>query len=253
MNLFFKQAGEGKALLLLHGLFGSLENLGMIARPLSEKFQTYSLDLPNHGRSPHDDHISLESLADSVVTWMDQQKLENVSLVGHSLGGKTAMEIALAQPERIEKLAVIDIAPVAYQSNHDDVFAGLLAIDPEQLNSREEADEMLANYLHDSTLRSFLLKNLIRDQVGRFAWRMNLKVLHRDYMKILEANRDGNYDGPVLFLKGEHSNYIKDEYKPAVISRFPKAQMKIIQGTRHWLHAEKPEMVSRALSKFLLS
>lgn len=251
MTLYSKRAGAGEPLLLLHGLFGSLENLGSLARAFSDNYCVYSLDLPNHGRSSHSSHISLPLLAKSIVEWMDENALEQASIVGHSLGGKTAMEIALRWPTRVNKLVVMDIAPVHYRAHHDDVFAGLLAIRPEELDSRQQAESILEEYVSEPALRSFLLKNLVRNDDGKFAWRINLPVLHKDYDNILQGNSEGEFAGPVLFLKGEHSNYIREQHRDAILQRFPNASSKIISGTQHWLHAEKPDLVSKAILRFL--
>lgn len=249
--LYSRQAGEGEPLLLLHGLFGSLENLGTLARIFSEKFCVHSVDLPNHGRSDHSAQISLPLLAEAIIAWMDGKNLQKLSVVGHSLGGKTAMEIALRWPQRINKLVVMDIAPVQYRAHHDAVFAGLLAINPDSLESRQQVEKILAEHLDEVALRSFLLKNLVRDDEGKFAWRINLPVLHRDYDQLLVGNSEGKFTGPVLFLKGEHSDYIREEHREEILKRFPHATSKTISGTQHWLHAEKPDLVAKAILRFL--
>ncbi len=252
MPLFSRQSGEGSPLVLLHGLFGSLENLGVLARPLSEHFCVHAVDLPNHGRSMHTASLSLSVLAETLAEWMDQQGLEKAHFVGHSLGGKAAMEFALRWPERVDSLSVLDIAPVPYSAHHDAVFKALHALDVTAVKTRQDADQQMQAYLEDASLRSFLLKNLQKDKEGKFHWRINLSVIARDYANILEGNRAGIYSGPVLFLKGETSPYILKEHQQAIHSCFPHAQFRIISGTGHWLHAEKPELVSKSLLKFLL-
>lgn len=251
MTLYSRQAGAGSPLVLLHGLFGSLENLGTLARSFSEKFCVYSVDLPNHGRSDHSDEISLPLLAEAVVAWMDANNIKQADFVGHSLGGKTAMEIALRWPQRVNKLVVMDIAPVQYHAHHDDVFAGLLAIDPPKLESRQQAEKILAEHVGEIATRSFLLKNLVRNDDGKFAWRMNLPVLYRDYDKLLMGNSEGKFHGPALFLRGELSDYVQEKHREEILKRFPNANSKTISGTQHWLHAEKPDLVSKAILRFL--
>lgn len=253
MSLNYKQAGEGEALLLIHGLFGSLENLGTLARSLSSHFCVYSLDLPNHGRSPHTASTSLPLLAEGVEKFMDELGLEKVNILGHSLGGKTAMEMAMRKPERIHKLVVLDIAPVQYSAHHDEVFAALHAIKPQALKTRQDAEAVFKQFLTEPALISFLMKNLQRDQQGHFSWRINLPVLYRDYDKILMGNSQGNFFGPVMFIKGEHSNYVQEAHRPEIQKRFSNVQLKVVAGTAHWLHAEKPTLVSNIALRFLNS
>ncbi len=253
-SLYFRQAGEGEPLLLIHGLFGSLENLGALARPLAETFRVYSLDLPNHGRSPQVETLSLASMTETLLAWLDEEKLGQVHLLGHSLGGKVAMELALRHPQRVKNLVVLDIAPVDYPPHHNEVFAGLLALDTAQLQSRSEADQLLKAHVPEIAVRSFLLKNLVKDPQGGFAWRMNLPVIHRDYPQLIAANRRGaRFDGNTLFIKGGNSDYLQTEYREEILERFPKAAIKIVPDTGHWLHAEKPELVARLAKRFLVN
>ncbi|HEY7773437.1 MAG TPA: alpha/beta fold hydrolase [Marinagarivorans sp.] len=247
------KAGSPSApVVLLHGLFGSMENLGVLARDLAPRAKVYSVDLPNHGRSPHTAAMSLSSLAQALLEWLDEQAIDRASFVGHSLGGKVAMELALMAPERCRKLAVIDIAPVRYEPHHAAVFEGLLAINPAALTSRSDADSQLKTYVPALPVRSFLLKNLQKTDAG-YAWRMNLPVLRDTYPALIEANRQPSvpFDGEVLFVKGGDSSYILEEHRDAIQSRFPHAKLRIVAGTGHWLHAEKPEHLGRILNRFL--
>ena len=252
MDLHWRVQGAGAPVVLVHGLFGSMENLGMLARALAEHFKVYSLDLPNHGRSPHVETMSLHSMAQDLRSWMDQQGLASAHFVGHSLGGKAVMELALEAPERCQKLAVIDIAPVAYGPHHTDVFAGLAAVDVSALTHRSQADVILQPYVPELAVRSFLLKNLSKGQQG-FSWRMNLPVIHRDYPALIAANRTTNtpFSGDVLFVKGGDSAYILEEHRQAITARFSNAKLRRVTGTGHWLHAEKPEHVAQLLVRFL--
>ena len=251
--LYFRSQGQGDPLVMIHGLFGSMENLGTIAKQLADTFTVFSIDLPNHGRSPHSGEMSLTTMMEDVCAWMDSQGLTRAHFLGHSLGGKTAMELALSHPERVQKLVVLDIAPVHYPPHHNEVFAGLLSIEPDSLGSRQEADQLLMPHVPETAVRSFLLKNLVREEAG-FRWRMNVPVIHRRYGDLIRENRaDKQFNGPVLFLKGGDSNYIGEEYRADIINRFPAAQVKIVAGTGHWLHAEKPELVALLSKKFLLN
>ncbi|WP_045857190.1 alpha/beta fold hydrolase [Teredinibacter purpureus] len=252
MPLHVKEAGAGKPVVLIHGLFGSLENLGGLARQLAEHYHVFSLDLPNHGRSQHTEDTSLSQMADSVFRWLNAQPFQHASFIGHSLGGKVAMELALCHPEKVDRLAVLDIAPVHYAPHHEQVFKGLLSLQPATLPSRSEADAQLSAYVPELPIRSFLLKNLVRQEQG-FGWRMNLPTLHRHYARLVSGNRRGQvYKGNTLFLKGGNSDYIGEQHRDEILSRFPNAKVKIVAGTGHWLHADKPDLVARLLQRFLL-
>lgn len=249
--LHYKVAGAGKPLVLLHGLFGSLENLGAIARLLSAQFTVYSVDLPNHGRSAHRTGAGLTQMAHAIWQWLEEVGVANPAIVGHSLGGKVAMEIALTHPDRVAGLVVIDIAPVAYPPRHQDVFAGLNAVDPAALSSRMEAETQLSAYVQEAAVRSFLLKNLVKGDNG-FSWRMNLEDIQREYPRLIDENRaDAAFGAPVLFLKGGTSDYIRPDHHQAISHRFPAAQFKVIANAGHWLHAEKPELTATVIRKFL--
>lgn len=243
---------EGDPLIVIHGLFGSLENLGVVSRQLSDEFSVFALDLPNHGRSDHSDTTSLTSMAEAVVAWMDNEGLQQAHFLGHSLGGKVSMEIALRYPERVKKLVVADIAPVAYGRRHEDVFAAFRAVDLSNLKSRMEADKQMRPHVAELSTRSFLLKNLEKSDDGWF-WRVNLDGLIEAYDELIAANTTshGSFAGEVLFIKGEHSPYILPEHREPILSLFPKAGVKVISNTQHWLHAEKPDIFVGIARRFL--
>lgn len=241
------------AVVLIHGLFGSYENLGMIARSLSEQYQVVNVDVRNHGRSGHSADMSYRQMADDLAQTLDALELAQVALLGHSMGGKLAMTFALLHPERVTKLILADIAPVAYPPRHNSIFAGLEAVDLAKLTSRAEADKQLAEYINEAGVRQFLLKSLVKDN-DRFYWRFNLAALKANYAALIgEPLVQGQYSGPVLFIKGDDSDYILPEHRPAILQLFPQAQAKIIQGTGHWLHAEKPAAFTKLVQDFLLS
>lgn len=237
-------------ILVIHGLFGSLENLAGVARPLAESRNVYSIDLPNHSRSPHTETTSLVQMAEEVLAWMDSQGLAKIDLVGHSLGGKVAMEIALQHPERVNRLVVMDIAPVKYPPHHNQVFAGLQSLDTQSLSSRSAADAHMLQYVPELAVRSFLLKNLIKSGDG-FAWRFNLPVVARDYPELIAGNSAGVFEGPVMFLKGGDSDYITEVHREPILTRFPSASVKVVEKTGHWLHADKPVVVAKLIKNFL--
>ena len=236
----------------VHGLFGSLENLGTITRVLKTDYCVYAVDLPNHGRSPHTAHTSLEAMTAALVEWLDTMGLERAHFLGHSLGGKVVMELALRYPQRVGKLVVADIAPVAYPRRHDQIFAGFHAVDLSTITTRADADGAMAAYVSEPAVRSFLLKNLEKNTDG-WQWRINLPVLEADYEQLIAGNSTDlpAFTGDVLFIKGEQSNYILPEHRQPTLQLFPNAQVKIIHNTEHWLHAEKPDIFAGMVQRFL--
>ncbi len=252
VRLNFKQySTEGDTLLVMHGLFGSLGNWGWQCRQFAKDFAVIGLDLRNHGGSDHSDVMDYAHIAQDVVEFMDAHRIQRCHLLGHSMGGKTAMQVALSAPERIDRLVVADIAPVQYRGQHDSILAGLEAIDLSRITTRTEADVILAAYEPDELVRQFLLTNLIKDASG-FRWRINLPVLKASYDRLREPPpSEGQFEGPVLFVKGALSNYITEKHRDAILQRFPNASVKIIQHTGHWLHAEKPQTFYRIVHSFL--
>ncbi|USE35116.1 alpha/beta fold hydrolase [Endozoicomonas sp. SCSIO W0465] len=253
MKLYARQQGQGADVISLHGLFGSQENLGMINRGLAESFRVHGLDLRNHGRSSHDEAMNYTAMADDVLEYMDDNQLEKVHLVGHSMGGKVAMTVALMAPERVTRLAVIDIAPVTYQERrHDSILEGLSLMPLNTLKSRSEADGFLETYEPEQGVRQFLLKNLYRDDQGNYRWRMNLPAIITHYMEILVGQQsDIGFAKDALFIKGGESDYILPEHRERVLELFPSASVRVIPGAGHWVHAQKPELVTRTLLRFL--
>lgn len=251
MELHYHRTGSGPTLLILHGLFGTWENWGFQVKKLSEKFDIIAADLRNHGSSPHDDSISYHLMAEDVIALMDRLGIDKASILGHSMGGKVAMQLALDHPQRVERLIVADIAPVEYPPHHSDVFAGLFNVDLAAITSRSAADQQLAEHIDSAGVRGFLLKNLQRAAEGGFSWKMNLEALHREYRHIAAAPTEGVYSGPVLFIKGGDSDYLLPEHADAIKSRFPNAGYKVIDGVGHWLHAEKPAAFNRLVERFL--
>ncbi|XOV77707.1 MAG: alpha/beta fold hydrolase [Aestuariibacter sp.] len=250
MLLNYTIAGQGEPLILMHGLFGSLENLGVIAKQLQQQFQVISIDLPDHGRSPHSNQFSYQQYAQSIVDTLDSLQIGECHLLGHSMGGKVAMTIALSNAKRVKKLLVADIAPVKYEPRHDNVFKALTAVDLDNISSRTEADKQMAQYVEEIGVRQFLLKSLEKTDTG-FRWRFNLNMLQRDY-ESLSAGMDSSnsFDKPTLFVKGGNSNYISEAHQQAILQLFPRANAKIINDTGHWLHAEKPFVFAGIAERF---
>ncbi|ARN75996.1 alpha/beta fold hydrolase [Oceanicoccus sagamiensis] len=250
--LHYSVSGEGEPLILLHGLFGMGDNLTSIAKALAGLFTVYQLDLRNHGRSFWADSMRFPEMAADVLAFMDAKAIDHAHLLGHSLGGKVAMQLALSAPERVGRLVVADMAPVYYGGNHDEVFAAINALDLASLASRRDADELLTSYIEEDGVRLFLLKSLYKNEAGQFQWRLNTRVLESRYDDLRQAlEAEQPFTGPTLFIKGELSPYIKTDYRDAIESLFSQAQLKIIQNTGHWLHAEKPVAFNNVVKQFL--
>lgn len=257
MRLNYHRDGQSDAtnppIVLLHGLFGSYENLGTIARALYPQADVISIDLPNHGRSPHQDAFNFPQMTQSVLALLDELNIAQFAILGHSLGGKVAMQLAIDHRHRISKLIVADIAPVSYEAKHDNVLKGLSNVDLPNISNRKDADKQLAQWIVEPGVRSFLLKSLHRTDEG-FAWRFNLDAVKRHYNDIrVGLTGQGQYDGPALFIKGANSDYIKAEYKADILRFFPNSKAHIVNDAGHWLHAEKPDIFNRIVQRFLFA
>ena len=257
MELNYKTFGEGQPLLILHGLFGSSDNWLTLGRKLAEQYKVYLIDQRNHGRSPWSNDWDYQLMAEDLLTFVQTHQLEDVLLVGHSMGGKTAMNYAARyEPSRIQKLVVVDIAPKPYPIHHDKIVTGLRALDLTQINSRKEADEQLAVYVDEVGVRQFLLKNLYRPQekgsARKFDWRINLQVIG-DNLDKMSVGLPGNFefDKPTLFIRGLRSNYIKDEDEALIQQYFTNATLHSVTQAGHWVHAEKPQEFLETLLGFI--
>ena len=253
MKLNFRQAGEGKPLIILHGLFGSGDNWVSVTKPLAENFNVFVVDQRNHGRSPHHATHSYESMSEDLVEFISDNNIVNPYILGHSMGGKTAMHFALKYPEKVEKLIVVDISPKYYKPHHQDVIAGLNAVNISTLKSREEAESLMIPHLPEIGVRQFLLKNLYRNESGGFAWRMNLNDLVFQIENIGTENSGIPFTKPTLFIKGENSNYIREEDRTNINRLFPNSKLQTINGAGHWVQVEKPKEFVETVIGFLNS
>lgn len=254
MLLHHLHRGESQnpAVILLHGLFGSAANLGMVARGLAPHFSVFSLDLPNHGQSPRSDSMSYPTMAADVAAFITEHQLGPCHVLGHSMGGKVAMQLALQQPQLIDKLVVADIAPVDYPSHHEHILAGLDAVAQQRPSDRKQADTILAAIVEEAGVRAFLLKSWQRTETGEWDWLINREAVRRNYAKLGAANVGQPYAGEALFIKGSESNYVQEKHLDQLLTLFPQAKLKVIEGTGHWLHAEKPELFNKLVLRFLL-
>lgn len=252
MILHYKQQGDGYPLIVLHGLFGMSDNWFSLAKQFGESFSTYIVDQRNHGRSPHDPAFNYDVMAADLLDFMDEHFIESAHIIGHSMGGKTAMTFAVKFPDKVGKLVVADIAPKYYPPHHQEILAALHAIPVHELKSRKEAEEVIAQRISDMGTAQFLLKNLYAREEGGYDWRFNLPVISDNIESVGEALGEMyTFDKPTLFLRGEHSNYIKDSDIHDIERHFPKATVVTIEGSGHWVHAEKPQLFLDTVMAFL--
>ncbi len=253
MLLNHKTYGEGPALVVLHGLFGNLDNWQTLARKWAEHYRVVLLDLRNHGRSPHAEEMTYPLMAQDIAETLEHLGIDECYLLGHSMGGKAAMQAALTYPALVTKLIVVDMAPRQYDRGHDDVFTALKALDPATLGDRREAEEQMAPYMEDAGVRLFLLKNLARDGAAGFRWRMNLRVLDRDYENLVApvGTLGQTYGGAALFIRGGQSDYVRDADWPGILTHFPHASLATVEGAGHWVHAARPAELLSLVRAFL--
>lgn len=251
MELFFRELGQGSPLIILHGLFGSSDNWYSLSKIFSEKYKVYVVDQRNHGQSPHDSEHNYKALTDDLNKFIEDHKIEKPIIIGHSMGGKTAMNFAIRFPEKLSKLIIVDIVPKAYPVHHDSILEGLNAIALNQLESRGQADEILSQYVPEPAVRQFLLKNLARDKDQNFEWRINIPVLeaHLDDMGAA-LQYEGKFEGSTLFIVGARSKYFEPGDDVVIKSYFPKAVIETL-NTGHWVQAENPKDFMETVYNFV--
>ena len=240
--LHSKIIGQGQPLLILHGFLGMGDNWKTLGNRFAEEYQVHLIDQRNHGRSFHSDEFDYELMVEDLLNYIDHHQLENINLIGHSMGGKTAMLFAVNHPERVHKLIIADIGPKYYPSHHEQILDGLNAIDFTQQRSRNEIEKVLQNYIPEIGIRQFLLKNVYRKSKDQFGFRFNLEALTTSYDEIgVPLPPLKQFEGATLFLKGENSGYITKEDETLIKAHFPKAEVKTVKNAGHWLHAENPD------------
>tara|TARA_B100000795_G_C22804811_1_gene444168 strand:+ start:3891 stop:4661 length:771 start_codon:yes stop_codon:yes gene_type:complete len=243
--------GKGAPLLILHGYFGMSDNWKSLGNQFSEKYQVHLIDQRNHGRSFHADAFSYEVLVDDLYQYIQHHQLEGIYLIGHSMGGKTAMLFAITYPELVDKLIIVDISPKEYQPHHTEILAGLNAVDFSIHNSRKLVDEQLSSYIPEVGVRQFLLKNVYWKEKGQLDYRFNLKSLtekNSEVGKPLPVN--SIFRKPTLFLKGEKSGYIMLSEHPIIDVHFPDNKIIEFAKAGHWLHAENPKQFYEEVCEF---
>jgi len=253
MHLNYETYGDGPPLVILHGLFGSLENWRTVAKQLAADFRVYLLDLRNHGRSPHSDVFDYPAMAGDVKEFLQQHDLRSVFLMGHSMGGKVAMQCAVTWPQLVQKLVVVDMAPKPYNPQHREILDALLSLHLERYTERRAVDVALSDAIPDTGIRLFLLKNLVTNEAGRFTWRINLEAISRNYDELVQGIDTGSaFDGPTLFIKGENSNYVRPEDATLIRRLFPAARLLTVPAAGHWVHADNPGFFVHSVVSFLI-
>jgi len=252
MELHHKIFGHGDPLIILHGLFGTLDNWQTLGRMLGENYQVFTIDQRNHGRSPHIPEHTFAAMASDLNAFMEYNWIHHAHLVGHSMGGKTAMQFALQHSDKVGKIIVVDIGPKAYRGGHELIFEALGAIDLSRVAEREQVEAHLRQYIQENAIVQFLMKNLSRSKDGAYHWKMNLPVL-RDYYNdmLLPIQSDRPYEGPILFIRGERSPYIQDDDWSEIQDLFPNARLATIKGAGHWVHADAPRELLQLILGFL--
>jgi esterase len=252
MKLHFRTFGEGPPLILLHGLLGSLGNWQPLARRFAGRFKVFAVDQRNHGLSPHSQEVSFDAMAGDLREFMQTHALAQAHMLGHSMGGKVAMQFALLHPESVARLVVVDVAPRAYPPRHAHALEALLALDLNTLRRREELDGQLAKAIPEAEARQFLLKNLRRDGAGGFHWKANVRGLLENYERLTVALTGCRpFSKPALFVRGEKSDYVGEADCDLIRRLFPLAEFCSITGAGHWVHADAPEALFCNVTEFL--
>lgn len=252
MKLHYRELGEGKPMIILHGLFGFSDNWQTHAKKLADYYRVILVDLRNHGHSPWSNEFSYDIMAQDVINLCEDLGLSEVILVGHSMGGKTAMRVAQMREDLLEKLVVVDMGIKRYPPHHQHILAGIHSVTLDNVGSRREAEEQLAKHIDSDGVKQFLLKNLYWKEKGKLSWRMNVEVLEGAMDEILKAIPEQEVFIPTLFIKGELSNYLIDEDHSAIERVFIDVEFVTIPNAGHWVHAEAPGPFLDALLSFCL-
>ena len=266
MKLYYRKTGDGPALVILHGLYGSSDNWLTIARILSDRFTVYLPDLRNHGQSPHDNEHTYESMSNDLDEMVKDEGMKKFILAGHSMGGKVAMLYSLKWPEKLNSLIVLDISPFgnsdhenSFYKQHSAIMEAVLSADLEGLRTRSEVENLLSVKIPSEKIRSFMMKNLARRDHNHFSWKLNIRALYENLDNIMAGivGKDEFHEQvtgfPVRFVKGENSDYLREDDMPDINRIFPAADLEIISNAGHWIHSERPDAVIRILRDQLKS
>ncbi|MCE0824949.1 esterase [Buttiauxella sp. A2-C2_NF] len=242
-----QQSTSNSPIVLIHGLFGSLDNLGVLARDLGQNHTLLQIDLRNHGLSPRSSEMNYAAMAQDVVETLEEYGFEKAIIIGHSMGGKVAMALTAIAPERIDKLVLIDIAPVDYQvRRHDEIFAAINAVSSSGAKTRQQAAMVMREHLNEEGVIQFLLKSFADGE-----WKFNVPVLWEQYENIVGWQAIPTWNEPALFIRGGASPYVDESHRKTLLAQFPQARAHVVAGAGHWVHAEKPDAVLRAIHRFI--
>ncbi len=252
MKLHVATYGHGEPLVILHGLFGSADNWHSVCQRLAPHLRVFALDQRNHGRSPQSFEMDYTVMAEDVGEFLGEQGLAEAFVMGHSMGGKTAMQLALLHPALVRKLVVVDMAPRPFEPRHRQILQRMLALDLSSFHSRLEMESALAPAIPDRATRQFLLKNVVRTDAGGFRWRIGLEQIAKNQPRLIQAvSSDRRFDKPALFIRGEKSDYLLPEDLPEIQELFPQAFLRTIAGAGHLVHVEQTELLLKAVLEFL--
>jgi pimeloyl-ACP methyl ester carboxylesterase len=251
MELHFKKIGTGPALVILHGLLGSGDNWQSLAKKWAENFTVYLVDQRNHGHSEHSPEFNFDLMVSDLEALLEKEEISECFLLGHSLGGKTAMRFAQLNDRLVKKLVVVDIGTKSYPPHHNEIFEALNSVDFSVHNNRNLVDEQLSKHIPQAGVRMFLMKNLYWKEKGLLAWRFNLKALYANYNEVVSSIPEFPCLVETLFIRGENSGYILDKDWDGIQDIFPNSELCSIANAGHWVHAEQPQQLSDCILDFL--
>lgn len=256
MQLHFRQYGEGQPMIIIHGLYGISDNWVNHARILAENYKVYIPDMRNHGQSGHSNFFNYEVMAEDITEFIEQHEIENPVIMGHSMGGKIAMKFALDNPDLVQKLIVIDMSMRQYnlRAFHSKIINAMLDIDFSKVKSRKEVDDYLAKTIEDARIRLFVMKNLYWTERKTLSWRLNLKAIIENIDAIFEGiSSQQSFNKPSLFIRGQKSDYVRDEDFDLIKKQFTNSELKTIPNAGHWVQADEPELFIKELKHFLIA
>lgn len=254
MKLFYRKIGKGKPFIILHGLFGLSDNWFTLGKSLSEKYEVILVDLRNHGQSPHSSHFTYNAMCQDLLDLYEELNISEAIMLGHSLGGKVAMQFALDNPEKVEKLIVVDISPKPTPLRHLDIINTMLDIDFEKLKTRSEVEQQLEKTIKSKQVRQLLMKNLYWADKTRLAWKLNIFAINDNLDEIFKEIISINpFNKPILVVKGALSDYITKEDLSQIKVLFPEFKISIIENAGHWVHSDNPSAFMEAVNLFLNS
>lgn len=254
MELYYRKYGKGKPIIILHGIFGMSDNWVSIAKRLTDDYEVFLLDLRNHGQSPHSFEFNYDVMNNDLSEFINEHGLTSPIIIGHSMGGKVAMNYALQNSEQVDKLIIVDISPVAYPEHyeHTEIIEAMLTVDFNKVKTYSDIDKQLEHSLLTTRLRQFLLKNVLKKDDNTFTWKFGLEEIRVNLDSLLEGIKwDKQYTKPALFIKGGLSNYIKEEDYKIINQFFPNSEIKTIPNATHWVHADQPKIFLGMVREFL--